>query len=308
MDKRKLLLAAFLFGLVFVVGLSFGFYLDPFLSEVISSCPWGENSDDNLQVHFLDVGKADCSYVKCGDVNILIDAGDLDIYAKSVQYLKRHNVKRLDLVIATHAHRDHIGQMCEVIGNFEIDNFIMSKIPETVSEPVPSIFGRMMNSLRKAEISITEARAGEKMRMEGLDLAILGPVRSYSRMNDNSVVVKLEYRETRFLFMGDAEKAAESDLIKRTVDLKADVLKVGHHGSKTSTSADFLSKVQPRFAVISVGKDRHNLPDKDVEEKLKSCGAEVFRTDVCGDVVFTTDGKDLNIQTETNGFGAVVGW
>lgn len=261
--------------------------------STINLSPFSEKEKDyNMGVHFLAVGKADCSYIKFGDANILIDSGDKEIFPTTIKYLNRRGIKKLDLVIATHPHRDHIGQMSDIIDRFEIGCFIMPKIPDKVPKDSET-YDKMMVSLKRKNVNIRYAKPGERIKILDLTVDILGPCRTYEKLNDNSVVAKLTYGEDSFLFMGDAEKNSEKDLIESKKDLKAEVLKVGHHGSKTSTTVKFIEKVRPKYAVISSGPNKFGLPSRKTIDNLNKFMVNVLRTDVMGDISFFTNGNGL---------------
>ena len=256
-----------------------------------------KESDYLMGVHFLDVGKADCIYINCGEVNILIDSGDRNVSPSTVEYLNRRGVRKLDLVIASHPHRDHIGQMYNIIDKFDINCFIMSKVPDSIT-PTSFTYRKMLELLKKKKVNVKLAKPGDRLKIADLTVDILGPCRQYENMNDNSVIAKIVYGSDSFLFMGDAEKNAEMDLINSHADLKATVLKVGHHGSKTSTTEDFLRCVRPNYAVISSGPDRSNLPKQEILDRLVDFKVKTFRTDTMGNITFLTNGNGVNVITE----------
>lgn len=258
-----------------------------------------DTEEDNyaMGVHFLNVGKADCTYIKCKETNILIDSADRDISPSIVEYLNRCGIKKLDLVIASHPHRDHIGQMYNVIDSFNVACFVMPEVPPQII-PTSFTYRKMLESLDSKKVNVKVARPGEKFEFSGLTVDILGPCRKYENMNDNSVVAKVSYGLESFLFMGDAEKNAELDLIENGINLKSDVLKVGHHGSKTSSTKKFLKSVSPNYAVISSGPDRNNLPKKEVLDRLANFNIKLYRTDTMGNITFLTNGDGLKITTE----------
>jgi competence protein ComEC len=256
-----------------------------------------ETANFGMSVHFMSVGHADSIYIKCEGRNILIDAGDKEETGKVLDYLKKQNVWSLDMIVVTHPHKDHIGQMYEVIENIEIKDFVMSEIPGELT-PHFSVYKKMLSALERKNLKIHKIRAKESFLMENLEIEILGPGKIYEKMNNNSVVMRAKYGDNSFLFMGDAEKEAESDMLKSGADLRANVLKVGHHGSNTSTTKKFLREVNPEYAVISVGKSRHNLPKTSVIRRLKESGCKVYRTDVDGTVVFMTNGNGVEVLKE----------
>lgn len=250
-----------------------------------------------LSVHILNVGKADAIYIKSNDKNILIDSGDTDTRDQVIQYLNYNKVQKFDLVIATHPHKDHIAGMTNVINTFNIDRFIMPKLPESII-PTTKTYNSMLKSLENNNVTVESPIVGENFKIGELNIDILGPVKSYENLNNNSVIAKLTYKSTSFLFVGDAEKEAETDLISSGANLKSTVLKVGHHGSKTSTTQEFLKAVKPEYSVISVGPDSNNLPKDSTIARLKKNNIKTYRTDENGTVVFVSDGNDVNVFTE----------
>lgn len=257
-----------------------------------------EEITNGMSVHFIDVGKADCTYIHANDVDILVDAGDVDQAGKVVEYLKRQGVQKLDLVIASHPHRDHIGQMAQVVNEFKIDKFIEPDIPENIL-PTSRTYENMLQALKQNNVNASFAVPGSNFEVGDVKVEILGPCHSHEKLNNNSVVAKISYGKIRFLFTGDAEKFEEDDIMLAKYDLKSTVLKVAHHGSSTSCSNQFLNKVSPKYAVIHVANDRHNCPREDVIKRLsRFCGDDIYRTDLHGTIIFNTDGQKLNIKTE----------
>lgn len=250
-----------------------------------------------MSVHFLDVGNADCSYIKCGDVNILIDAADKEPQGEVVRYLQNNGVKRLDLVVVSHPHRDHIGQMREVIENFEVSKFIEPDLPDEIV-PTTFTYKKMLESLARKNISAQLVSAGNKFTIGDLELEILAPVCNHNdNLNNNSIVARVRYGDVYFLFTGDAEKAEEKDILGKNFSVQSDVLKVGHHGSGTSTTTKFLAAVSPKYAVISAARGRYKVGKSKILEHLKKfCGDNVFVTGDSGTVIITTDGKDISAK------------
>ena len=253
--------------------------------------------DAEMQVHFLDVGKADCAYIKCGDKHILIDAADVETNNNVVEYLKRQCVPKFDLVVVSHPHRDHIGQMDKVINEFEIDRFI---IPEISDEIIPTsvTYEKMLKSLINCKVNVQHVTKGKNFLIGDMKIEIFGPINEYDNLNNNSIVSKITYGNVGFLFTGDAEKQEEADIINSGVDLKSTILKVAHHGSNTSSTQKFLGKILPEYAVISVGPDRSSLPKDPVLERLRKFGIKIYRTDLNGNIIFLTDGGKIDIVKE----------
>ena len=262
------------------------------ISENLDISSQSVNCD--MKVHFLNVGDADCAYIKCGDYKILIDAADKEPSDTVCEYLIKHNVKKLDLVIMSHPHRDHIGQMKSIIDNFDIDKFVQSDIPENIL-PTSVTYENMLKSLVDKKVNTKTLGAGDNFNLGDLKFKILGPVKSSENLNNCSLVVKIEYKDVSFLFTGDAEKAEEYSMLKSGRNLNATVLKVGHHGSTTSTTANFLKAVHPKYAVIS-SEDKQN--KNSVIKRLEESCERVYKTYENGNIIFITDGKNIDIKTE----------
>lgn len=256
-----------------------------------------KNYDVPMSVHFLNVGKADCAYIKCGDHNILIDAADKEPSDIVVEYLKRQGVKKLDLTVASHPHRDHIGQMDKVIQEFEIDKFIEPDVSEDII-PTSATYENTLKALLEKKVKVQKACPGESFNIGDMKIQIFGPINPHEILNNNSVVVKITYGSVSFLFVGDAEKSEELDLIDSAYNLKSTILKVGHHGSDTSSTYKFLGKVNPDYAVISVGPSKSNTPKESVLKRIKKFCNNIYRTDECGTIIFLTDGQEIKVETE----------
>ena len=248
-----------------------------------------------LRVSIIDVWQGDSILVQCNGETMLIDAGKNNEGSKVVDYLSKNGIKKLDVVVGTHPHEDHIGGLDQVIDSFEIGKVIM---PETSNNT--KSFESVLDSIDRKGLKINKAVAGQTFKLGEAEILVLGPVKNnYEDLNDSSVVLKLIYGKRAFLFTGDAGIAAESDIINSAVDLKADVLKVGHHGSKYSTSGKFLDLVNPKYGAISVGDGNdYKHPADDTLKRLIESGVEIYRTDKNGTIVFTSDGNYLNIETE----------
>lgn len=262
----------------------------------LSNVDRAENSND-LEVHFLDVGKADSAYIKYKNHNILIDAADKEPTDTVCEYLAREGVSKLDLVIVSHPHRDHIGQMSNVINKFEIEKFIESEISDDII-PTSVTYERMLQALVDKNVKVKIAHPNDVFEIEDLKFEILGPISENKNLNNNSLVAKMTYKDVSFLFTGDAEAFEESEIIKTNKDIKSDVLKVAHHGSKTSSTISFLKKVSPKYAVISVNSEEVTRSRQIILDRLKAVGAEIYRTDLHGNILFSTDGHEIDVKTQ----------
>ena len=249
-----------------------------------------------LVVHFLDVGQADSILIQLPDEKVsLIDAGNAPDAATIIKYIKALGIKKLDYVIGTHPHEDHIGGMAEVVKAFDIGEIYMPKAISTTKT-----FENLLLTIKSKKLTISEPKAGTDIIASGdIKYSILAPtVATYKELNDYSIMTKLIYKNNAFLFTGDAEKVSEDLIIKAKYNLKADVLKVGHHGSTTSTSPAFAQAVSPKYSIISVGKDNsYNHPDNIIISRLKTYG-EVHRTDLEGTIVVTSDGNKLTLVAQ----------
>lgn len=256
-------------------------------------------TSSKLKVHFIDVGQADSILIQDGSVNMLIDAGNNEDEKTIIDYLKKQGVKKLDYVIATHPHEDHIGSMDAVIKTFEIGKIYAPKVSTTTKT-----FENMLTAIKNKKLKITEPKAGDTFKLSTASCTILGPISSkYEDLNDYSIVLKMTFGNNTFLFMGDAESVSEKEILEKKYDVKADVLKVGHHGSDSSTSTDFLNKVNPKHAVISVGKGNdYGHPTQATMDKLKNKKIPVYRTDENKTIVATSDGKNITFNVKPGSY------
>lgn len=251
------------------------------------------NKDDtsDLEVHFIDVDQADAIFIKKGNEAMLIDAGNNSDGEMIVEYIKKQNINSLKYVIATHPHADHIGGLDDVIDSFEIGKIIMPDVIATTQT-----FEDVIDSISKKGLSITKPKVGEEYDLNGALVTVLAPNgQGYYSMNDYSIVVRVEYGKNSFLLTGDAEKASEIEMLDKNIEkLSVDLLKLGHHGSITSTSKDFLDAVDPQYAVITVGKgNRYGHPDDEVLARLISKDIQIYRTDLDGNIIAISDGNKI---------------
>ena len=256
-------------------------------------------NENNFYVHFIDVGQAECILLKSGEDTVLIDSGEYDDYYTIEGYLDSLGINQIDYFILSHAHNDHMGSMASLLENYRIDNVIMAKIDRELI-PTSAIYSGVLKALSEYDGKIIEAVAGDEYAMDSFSFKILGPLREYEKLNDCSVVVMAYYGENRFLFTGDIEGAAETDLSAVYGDgLSADVLKVAHHGSASSTMTAFLKCVQPKVAVILCSKDNpYEHPNDVTLSKLDDFGVEYYTTSMFGTVIIESDGSRYRVFTE----------
>lgn len=248
---------------------------------------------NRLTVHFIDVGQADCALIECNNAFAIIDGGNAADGEAVVEYLESRGVQRLNLVVGTHPHEDHIGGLPDVLAAYPADNIWFSAIPYTNYTVT-----NFLNAAKKQNREVQQPQVGQSFHLGGATITVLGPVRTdYEDVNDLSLVLMVQYGDIRFLFTGDMEREAELDLIENGTDLKADVLKVGHHGSYSSTSYLFLRQVMPTYGVISVGAaNEYGHPHADPMSRLRDADVTIFRTDNMYTVTAVTDGKNISFS------------
>lgn len=267
----------------------------PTWSEILSPQENGETQtlSEQFSVHMIDVGQGDCILVKCGSEAMLIDAGERDNSETIINYLKGEGVSELDYVVATHPHSDHIGSMPEVIVEFTVKNVIMPDLPKNLI-PTTNIYKRLLQSVKESSAKVIAAKPGAEYSLGDAVITVLGPVGTPEDLNNASVVLRADYGETSFIFTGDAEASAEKKIIESGAKLDADVLKMGHHGSSTSTCQEFFDAVSPSLALISCGKDNdYGHPHKETLKLLKDSKTDYERTDLKGTIIVISDGKNL---------------
>lgn len=258
-----------------------------------------DTQSNSFEVHYIDVGQGDCSLVICDGETMLIDAGENDHETEVMNYLRLKKIDKLDYIIASHQHTDHIGGLPEVLDEFGTDNIIMPRLTKEQT-PTNSTYTAFLNSIKNSGAKVIASKAGSTYNLGSAAFEILGPVTNeVEDINSMSVIVKLTYGENTFLFTGDAEKDEERSVIATGADLDCDVLKVGHHGSGTSSCTDFLKAVTPEICVIQVGADNdYGHPHENIVERLGKYADEIYRNDLCGDIVITSDGINLNVTYE----------
>ncbi|AEM79489.1 ComEC/Rec2 family competence protein [Thermoanaerobacter wiegelii] len=256
-----------------------------------------------LTASFIGMGQGDSIFIQTpSGKTMLIDAGVPEMGSRVVDFIKSRGINKIDILVGTHPHADHIGGIPAVIENFQIGKFYMPKVTTTTKT-----FEDVLRAAKAKGLSINIAKAGVAFDL-GSDVTakMIAPNNtSYDDLNNYSAVIKLTYGNTSFLFTGDASAQSEEEMLSKGYDLKADVLKVGHHGSSSATTWVFLKAVSPKYAVISVGKNNdYGHPHKETMEKLKSLGVTVYRTDECGTVVAVSDGRTISFNVKPGDYTA----
>ena len=250
------------------------------------------SAEGTLQVHFIDVGQADCALLEYGGEYMLIDGGNVEDSSLVVSYLQKQGVQELAAVVCSHAHEDHAGGLPGVLAVFPT-KAVYARTRTYSSK----CFDDFVYYVNQQDLQIQIPSPGDTISFAGTSVTVLGPVKSYAETNDTSIVLKVIYGETSFLFTGDMETSAENDMLdywSGKEDLHADVLKVGHHGSSTSTGYRFLYEVDPDYGVISVGEgNSYGHPNEEPLSRLADADVTLYRTDRMGTVIASSDGKNI---------------
>ena len=276
-------------------------YLDSLLGDLFEE---DINLEGQFAVHFIDVGQGDSILIQTSDNEfMLIDTGEGDQYIKLTDYLEHFGVDKFKYVIFTHPHSDHMGSSDKIVKEYDIETLIM---PDAYNDT--QVFKRLVAAIENKNIEITPPVPGDIYKLGNAEFMILAPINDeFDNLNNASVVIEMNYGKHNFLFTGDMEKAVETDVIdycnKNGIELSIDVLKVAHHGSNSSSQQKFLDFIKPSVAVIQCGKgNSYNHPHLQTVDRLEKIGATILRTDLEGDIIIISDGKNLSVK---KGGGAI---
>ncbi|MGE7662661.1 ComEC/Rec2 family competence protein [Peribacillus sp. NPDC097197] len=253
-------------------------------------------ASSSVKVHYINVGQGDAILIQTPNENILIDAGGKGKGDEVVAYLKKQKVKTLNAVVSTHPDADHVGGLAYVINTMKVKSVYAPKVSHTTQA-----YKDFLTAVKKKKLTIKKAKTGVEIttKAKNTSLKFIAPVKDYAKsdLNNWSAVLLLKHNKKTFLFTGDAEEKSEKDMLAKKLIPSVDVLKVGHHGAKTSTSSALIKKAKPKYAVISVGKNGYGHPTSTVVKRLNSVKAKIYRTDKSGNIIYTSTGTKLTVKT-----------
>ena len=249
--------------------------------------------DESLNVYYFDVGQADAILLEINNQYMMIDAGNNADGPLLVDYMKKLGVEKIDYLVATHAHEDHIGGIDNIINAFTIDKFYMPDVVTTTKT-----FEDVIIALEDKNVGIDVPNIGDSFNFGLMEFEVLYLGDDDSNLNETSIVLRGVYGDNSFLFTGDATDNCESVILKNKSFIDSDVLKIGHHGSRYSSSVDFLKKVTPKYAIISTGiGNSYDHPHQEAISRLENIGTEIYRTDINGTIVVSSDGRNISVST-----------
>ena len=283
--------------LVLLIYIAYGTEIEDYLKKDEKHENVVLNDKEDFKIYYIDVGEADCTLIKNNNEYALIDAGNNQDGLKLVEYFKSLGITKFKYVIGTHLHEDHIGGMDYIIKNFDIEHYYM---PDVTSEYMT--FTEVVDSLKEKDVKWEVPEIDSTFNIGEAKFTVLWISKDEEEINDTSIVLKLDFKNTSYLFTGDATKNVELKILDK--DIKSDILKVSHHGSSDASSAQFLKLVESKYAIISVAKinDYHH-PHDITLKKLNELNIKTYRTDKDGTIVVSSDGENYyfeTIKTDTN--------
>ena len=296
-SKRKIAVSATtaLTLAIFIIAFANKLFGDKFRSTLAPAAPDFDKTQDFVKI--MDVGQADAALIYSNGCSAVIDAGLTSSADDISADLKGADIKDIDALLITHLHMDHAGALAKITMSFPIDNLIIPN-RDSSAEAMPTV-----NEAEKRVVAekgkVFTATEGMNFNIGEFEVTLLAYFPDATKENDRSIITMAKIGNRKFLFTGDAEKATEADVLAEKLNIDCDVLKVGHHGSNSSSTAAFLKAASPKYAAISVGKDNmYSHPSNKTIVALKNCGAEVYRTDKNGDISFYVENGNIRVETE----------
>lgn len=298
MQKRKNSTgAAILYATLFVISLVLiAIFVPQFIGPSFNSDEDIEYYESPLCASFIDVGQGDCCLLSCNGVNILVDGGEQEYAGTVLSYLRDVEVNKIDCYVLTHPHSDHIGASADIIRNIPIDRIFITHFSE-FNMPTTNTYENVLDAISETSAEVIEVGAGDTFRFGELDIEIIAPFDESDDYNDMSIVFTASYKDTRILYTGDTTKKVEKQILQNGFDIDCDVLKVAHHGSSTSGSAEFVDAVSPDLSIISCGKNNsYSHPHAEILELFSNRNLQYMRTDENGTIVYYGDGKIMKTE------------
>ena len=296
-SKRKIAVSATtaLTLAIFVIAFANKLFGDKVRSTLAPAAPDFDKTQDFVKI--MDVGQADAALIYSNGCSAVIDAGLTSSADDISADLKGADIKDIDALLITHLHMDHAGALAKIAMSFPIDNLIIPN-RDSSAEAMPTV-----NEAEKRVVAekgkVFTATEGMNFNIGEFEVTLLAYFPDATKENDRSIITMAKIGNRKFLFTGDAEKATEADVLAEKLNIDCDVLKVGHHGSNSSSTAAFLKAASPKYAAISVGEDNmYSHPSNKTIVALKNCGAEVYRTDKNGDISFYVENGNIRVETE----------
>lgn len=250
-----------------------------------------------LCVSYIDVGQGDCSLIQCNGVNILVDGGESTAAGTVANYLNDVEVEKIDCYILTHPHSDHIGASADIIKRFPVDRVMLTHFSE-FNMPTTNTYENVLDAIGESNAELVEVKAGDSFKFGDLQLDIIAPFEESDDYNEMSIVFSAVYKDTKLLFSGDTTKKIEKQILADGFDVDCDVLKVAHHGSSTSSSAEFVDAVSPELAVVSCGAgNSYGHPHFEIVDLYVNRNITLMRTDEAGTIIYYGDGKLMKSGT-----------